>query len=68
MRKKAATSDSGLEIRQRATLPSLRWPETGGTLAHWRYSRGSRRGKHLAAPQLRYGSASEVIDAVEELF
>lgn len=68
MRKKAATLDSGLEIRQRATLPSLRWPETGGTLAHWRYSRGSRRAKHLPASRLRYGNTAEVIDAVEDLF
>lgn len=68
MRKQASTLDSGLEIRQRATLPSLRWPETGGTLAHWRYSRGSRRGKHLPASQLRYGNVREVIDAVEDFF
>lgn len=67
MRKKAAMLDGGLEIRQGATLPSLRWPETGGTLANWRYTRASRRAKHLPAAKLRYGSLREVIDAVEDL-
>lgn len=67
MRKRVANLDGGIDIRQPATAPSLRWPETGGTLSHWHSSRSARRGQRAATARLRNASARDVIEAAEDL-